>query len=97
MAIARPAAAKGIVARNVGGEVVLVPTQVGVASFENVYLLSQVGAFLWEHLDGTRDREQLCRLITSKFAIPDGRNVGNDVDTFLGELARRGLVVDSAS
>ena len=96
MAPARPAAAKGIVARNVGGETVLVPVKVGVANFENVYLLSQVGAFLWEHLDGTRDREQLCQLITSKFRVPDGRDVGNDVDTFLGELARRGLVVESA-
>jgi hypothetical protein len=97
MALARPAAAKGIVARNVGGETVLVPVKVGVASFENVYLLSQVGAFLWEHLDGTRDREQLCQLITAKFRVPEGRNVAADVDTFIGELARRGLVVEAAS
>jgi hypothetical protein len=97
MALARPAAAKGIVARNVGGETVLVPLKVGVANFENVYLLSQVGAFLWAHLDGTRDREQLCQLITAKFNVPEGRNVAADVDTFIAELARRGLVVETAS
>ncbi len=84
-------------ARNVGGETVLVPVKVGVADFENVYLLSQVGAFLWEHLDGTRDCDQLCKLITDRFRVPEGRNVAADVDTFLGELARRGLVVESAS
>jgi hypothetical protein len=97
MALARPAAAKGIVARNVAGEVVLVPIKVGVANFESVYLLSQVGAFLWEHLDGTRDRAQLCQLVTAKFRVPDGRDVAADVDTFLGELARRGLIVETTS
>jgi hypothetical protein len=95
--MARPAAAKGVVARNVGGETVLVPIKVGVANFENVYLLSQVGAFLWAHLDGTRDRDQLCQLITAKFRVPEGRNVAADVDTFISELARRGLVVETAS
>lgn len=97
MSLARPAAAKGIVARNVGGEIVLVPIKVGIANFENVYLLSRVGAFLWEHLDGSRDREQLCRLVSERFAVPDGSNVGGDVETFLGELARRGLAVEAAN
>jgi hypothetical protein len=56
-----------------------------------------VGAFLWQHLDGTRDREALCALITTRFAVPEGRSVAADVDTFLGELARRGLVVDTTA
>jgi hypothetical protein len=97
MGLARPQAAKGIVARNVGGETVLVPIRVGVASFDSVYLLSAVGAYLWPYLDGTRDREQLCDLVTQKFRVPEGRNVAADIDTFLGELARRGLVVEACS
>ena len=88
----RPAAAAGVVARNVGGEIVLVPTLSEVAQFNNIFLLSRVGAFLWEQLDGTRDREQLCGLVRERYAVPEGHDVGADVDTFLGELARRGLL-----
>jgi hypothetical protein len=88
-----PAPAKGVIARNVGGETLLVPTRVDVAAFDSVYLLSKVGAFLWQQLDGTRDRDELCRLVRERYDVPTGRDVGADVDSFLGELDRRGLLV----
>ncbi|HEY2745256.1 MAG TPA: PqqD family protein [Polyangia bacterium] len=84
--------APGIVARNVGGEVVLVPTRVDVARFDRIFVLSRVGSFLWPLLDGTRDRDELCRLVCERFAVPDGADIGKDVDSFLGELGRRGLI-----
>jgi hypothetical protein len=87
-----PAPAKGVIARNVGGETLLVPTRVDVASFENVYLLSKVGAFLWQKLDGKRDRQELCRLVRERYAVPAERDVDGDIEQFLGELARRGLL-----
>jgi hypothetical protein len=97
MGLSRPTSAKGIVTRTVGNETVLVPLRTNVASLDSIYLLSQVGAFLWQHLDGTRDREALCRLVTERFRVPEGRDVAADLDTFLGELARRGLVVEAST
>lgn len=90
MSCARIAA--GVVARNVGGETVLVPTRADVASFDRIFVLSRVGAFLWPLLDGTRDREELCRLVRERYAVPAGADVATDVDRFLSELASRGLV-----
>ena len=84
--------APGVVARNVGGEVVLVPTRLDVAQFDRIFLLSRVGAFLWPLIDGTRDRDELCRLVRERFAVPDAVDVAKDVDAFLGELASRGLI-----
>ena len=43
-------------------------------------------------LDGTRDRDELCRLVRERYAVPAESDVGRDVDAFLGELSRRGLV-----
>lgn len=92
MSPARSAA--GVVARTVGGETVLVPTRADVASFDRIFVLSRVGAFLWPLLDGTRDRDELCRLVRERYEVPAGADVGKDVDSFLAELARRGLVLE---
>ena len=90
MSLARTA--PGVVARNVGGEIVLVPTRADIASFDRIFLLSRVGAFLWPLLDGTRDRDELCRLVRERYEVPPEVDVGNDVDTFLAALTARGLV-----
>ena len=84
--------APGVVARNVGGETVLVPTRVNVAQFDRIFLLSKVGAFLWPLLDGTRDRDELCRLVRERFSVLAGADVGQVADTFLAGLTARGLV-----
>jgi hypothetical protein len=84
--------APGVIARNVGGETVLVPTQVDVARFDRIFLLSKVGAFLWPLLDGTRDRDELCRLLRERFEVPPDIDVQHDVDAFLKALGERGLV-----
>jgi Coenzyme PQQ synthesis protein D (PqqD) len=92
MSPARPSTAPGVVARNVGGEVVLVPTRADVASFDRIFLLSRVGAFLWPLIDGTRDRDELCRLLREHYDVPAELDVGKDVDAFLAELGRRRLI-----
>jgi hypothetical protein len=92
MSTTQPTAAAGVIARHVGGETVLVPTQIDIAQFDNVFLLSKVGAFLWQHLDGTRDRAELCRLVRDRYAVAPDRDVAADVDHFLHELASRGLL-----
>lgn len=70
----------------------LVPTRQGIAEFDNVYLLSRVGAFLWQHLDGKHDPDTLCALVREKYKVPTERDVTGDVNNFLGELSRRGLL-----
>jgi hypothetical protein len=90
MSPARTAA--GVVARNVGGETVLVPTRADVATFDRIFLLSKVGAFLWPLLDGTRGRDELCRLVRERFEVPADVDVAKDVDAFFAELSSRGLI-----
>jgi Coenzyme PQQ synthesis protein D (PqqD) len=84
--------ASGVIARSIAGEIVLVPTRADVAQFNSVFLLSRVGAFLWQQLDGTQDRDELCRLLRERYDVPTDRDVGADVDAFLAELSRRGLI-----
>jgi hypothetical protein len=85
--------APGVIARSVGGETVLVPTRVDVAHFDRIFLLSKVGAFLWPLIDGSRDRDELCRLVRERFEVAATVDVAKDVDAFLAELGVRGLLL----
>ncbi len=89
---AHPIAAKGIVSRTIGGETVLVPVRSTVADFKHLFLLNKVAAFVWQHLDGQRDRDALCALVRERFDVPTDRDVAQDVDQFLHALVERGLV-----
>ena len=79
--------------RNVGGETLLVPIRSRAVDLDRVFLHSnKVGTFLWSLLDGTRSREQLCHALQDRFAVPDQRDLGSDVDRFLAALTARGLL-----
>ncbi len=43
-----------IVHRNIAGEAILVPIRRNVADMESIYTLDEVGAFIWELIDGQR-------------------------------------------
>src|SRR5438132_10302122 len=89
-----PLIAGGVVSRTLGGETILVPVATGIAKFKNIYLLNKVASFIWQSLDGKRGKAELCALVRDQFAVPDGHDVGADVDRFLEELRRRELVKD---
>jgi hypothetical protein len=95
MSLRQPAAATGVIERNIGGETVLVPIRTGVADFNSVYILSKVGGFLWGRLDGKRTRDELCELVRQRYQVPPDRDLGADIDLFLGDLDRRGLLVEA--
>jgi hypothetical protein len=84
--------AQGVVARQVAGETVLVPVRAGVAMCDQIYLLNRVGALLWAQLDGTRTTGELAGMVREQFEVPKGRDVEGEIDRFLAELERRGLL-----
>ncbi len=89
-----PLVVKQVVTRTIGGEVLLVPIGRDAVNMDRLFVLNRVGAFVWQHLDGARTRNDLCALVRAQFAA-DERAVEADVDHFLSELLQRGLVAAS--
>ena len=85
---------KRVIARQVAGETLLVPTRPGAADFNRIFLLNQVGAFVWKQLASPRHRDELVTLVKAEFATGDDHDVGADVDRFLDELNRRALLAE---
>lgn len=96
MASASPAYARQprIIARHIAGETLLVPTRPGAADFQRIFLLNQVGAFVWQKLAEPRRRDELVALVAEEFATGPEHDVGADVDRFLAELRQRDLLQD---
>ena len=58
--------------------------------------LNPVGSFVFERLDGQTSREQLILALTEHFAVSP-ENAAADLDRFLADLGRRGLLAPGSS
>ena len=86
---------KRVIARQVAGETLLVPTRPGAADFDRIFLLNRVGAFVWQQLSTPRHRDELIDLVKQEFEAAPDHDIASDVDKFLAELDHRGLLVES--
>ena len=60
-----------IVARNIVGEVILVPVTRTVGDVESIYTLNEVGARIWELIDGKRSVADILDLIVGEYDVSE--------------------------
>lgn len=76
-------------ARTVDDEVVILDVPSG-----RYFGLNDVGALIWDLLDGDHDRDAILDAITAEFDI-DRPTAASDLDSLLAELTGAGLVEDT--
>jgi hypothetical protein len=81
----------GIVHRDVAGEVFLVPIRGHLAELNDLFVLNDVGAWVWERLDGERSAEDLVVEMVSEFDVTE-EQATTDIDGFVVQLREAGLV-----
>jgi hypothetical protein len=82
-----------IVAREVEGELIIIPLASGIADMEDeLFTLNETGRAIWDRLDGTRSLSQIADELTSRY---NGERVTIEADVLglAGELLRRRIVV----
>lgn len=80
-----------MVSRNIAGEMILVPIRNNVGDLQCIYSLNEVGAFIWEHIDGKSTVAELVSVVRGEFdASPE--QVESDVQQFLAQLESVGAV-----
>lgn len=77
--------------RNIAGEVVLVPTGIITQNFNGLITLNSVGAFIWEHLEVAKDKEELVKLILDEYDI-DEETAKRDTEAFLEMLLKFNMI-----
>jgi hypothetical protein len=84
-----------IVAREIEGELVIVPLAAGIGDLEDeLYTLNESGRAIWEHLDGTTSLVQIALTLSEEFDAP-AEEIEKDVCGLVEELLKRGIVVET--
>ncbi len=88
------APSKDIVAREIEGEVIIVPIAAGIGDMEDeLYTLNETGRAVWKKLDGKASLETVIASLRSEFEGSTGE-IEKDVLGLVGELVERRMLVE---
>lgn len=76
---------KQFVLREIVGEAVLVPIGESAARFNGLITVNELGKFIWENLESSKDEEELLQKILDEYEV-DRDTAKDDLDEFLGKL-----------
>jgi len=82
---------KDFVFRKIGNETILVPIKNNVGDMGCIYTLNEVGAFIWEHLDGKNRPLDVRNLILEEFEVPP-EQAEEDLGELVDDLKKIGAI-----
>lgn len=83
-----------IVSRKIADEVILVPIRQKTADLKSIYSLSEVGARIWNLIDGQRRPRQIKAIILQEFEANE-TEIEHDLIGFLEQLERIGAIMEA--
>ena len=82
---------KELIKRQVANDTILVPVGQTVYSSNGLFILNEVGAFIWDLLPEAESAEQLCRAVLEEYEI-DRESAMADVKEFLEMLRKLDII-----
>jgi hypothetical protein len=80
-----------VVSRKIVDELILVPIRRNVADMESLFTLNEVGARVYELIDGERSVRDICTAIVEEFEV-EAEEAQSDVTGFLEKLLSIGSI-----
>lgn len=82
-----------IVARNIEGELIIVPLVSGIGDLEDeLYTMNETGKAIWDRLDGKQKLREILAELSTEFEAPAGE-IEKDLIGLVDELVRRKILV----
>lgn len=82
---------KQLLKREIAGESFLIPLGKTVYDSNGMFVLTELGAFIWDRLADARDREDILQAILAEYEV-DEATAGADLDRFLNKLRDMGIL-----
>lgn len=84
-----------IVAREIEGEIIIVPITAGIGDMEDeLFTLNETGRAIWQLLDGKTAVKDVVKKLTAEFEAPPDE-IEKDVIGFVTELRKRKILVEA--
>ena len=80
-----------LVTRDVAGENIIVPIKGHVGDLEGIFTLNEVGAMIWQLMDGQTTGRQLAEAVRDEYNV-EATEAEKDVVDFLRSLEDAGLI-----
>ena len=80
-----------LVTRDVAGEMIIVPIKGHVGDLEGVFTLNELGAMIWQLMDGQTTVSQLMEAVQNEYDVGAAESEKDVVD-FLSSLEDAGLI-----
>jgi hypothetical protein len=80
-----------VVLREIAGEVFLVPIRGRLADLQELFVVNDVGEWIWERLDGSRSLDELAEGVSTTFEVSREQAL-LDIEGFMSELSGAGLL-----
>jgi hypothetical protein len=82
------------VARRLDEELILIPVRNKISDMNYIYILNEVGARIWELIDGLRDAKDIVRIIQEEYEPVE--DLEADLLEFIADLEKIGAIRPSA-
>lgn len=76
---------KELIKREVAGDTILVPVGKAVYDSNGLFVLNELGAFLWDLLPGANSLEDLCKAVLEEYDVSE-EEAAADIGAFLQKL-----------
>ena len=82
---------KELVKRDIVGDTILVPVGKTVYDSNGLFILNELGSFLWDRLEAAENEEELLHAVLNEYEVTE--NVAEkDLRTFLDKLREMGIL-----
>jgi methyltransferase-like protein len=86
---------KNFVFRQIENETILVPIRNNVGDMDCLYNLNEVGAFIWQQIDGRKSLFDIKKMVVSEFDVSDV-TAETDLSEFIADLKDISAVIEVA-
>lgn len=82
---------KELIKREIAGDTILVPVGKTVYESNGLFVLNELGAFIWDILPQAETAEDVCRAVLAEYEVSP-EEAEKDVAEFLASLAKLGII-----
>jgi len=77
--------------RDIVGETVLVPINESTSNFNGLITVNELGKFIWENLESSKDEEDLLHKILEEYEVEE-KEAKEDLEEFLDKLRQVDII-----